>query len=87
MFVVEHKLRTKNTWLSGEFHLTRTTYLAFIMLNFRLLAACIGIVIGSILYLFYWNRFIAFLLGLIFRVSFGNQKASGVWLEIGKFMQ
>jgi len=56
------------------------------MLNYRLLAACIGIIVGSVLYLFYWNRFVAFLLGFVFRVSFWNQKASSVWLEIGEFL-
>ena len=55
------------------------------MLNYRLLAACISIVVGSILYFFYWSRFIALLLGFLFRVSFWNQKASSVWLEIGEY--
>jgi hypothetical protein len=53
------------------------------MLDYRLLAACISIILGSLLYFFYWNRFIAFLLSIVFRISFWQQGSSSVWLEIG----
>lgn len=60
------------------------TILLSIMMNYHLLAACIGIIIGSIIYFFYFNRLVAYLLGLAFRLSFWNQGASSVWLEIGE---
>lgn len=52
-------------------------------LNHRLLAACISIVVGSLLYFFYWNRFLAFLLGVAFRLSFWKQGPWSIWVEIG----
>jgi|SRR5882762_3128117 hypothetical protein len=55
------------------------------MLDYRLLATCISIVVGSLLYFFYWNRFIAFLLCLAFRVSFWKQGSWSIWVEIGEF--
>ncbi|KAL0956539.1 hypothetical protein HGRIS_002680 [Hohenbuehelia grisea] len=53
------------------------------MLETLLLITCICIVIAVILYLFYWNRVVAFLLSLLFRVAFWNQGASRIWVEIG----
>jgi hypothetical protein len=53
------------------------------MVDYRLLAACISIILGSLLYFFYWNRFIAFLLSIVFRISFWQQGSSSVWLQIG----
>jgi len=53
------------------------------MLDHRLLAACISIILGSLLYFFYWNRFIALLLSIVFRVSFWKQGSSSVWVDIG----
>ncbi|KAF7321613.1 hypothetical protein MKEN_00682400 [Mycena kentingensis (nom. inval.)] len=48
-----------------------------------LVIACIFVVLALGLYFFYWNRFIAFLLGLVFRVLYWNQGPFSVWLEIG----
>ncbi|KAJ7072266.1 hypothetical protein C8F01DRAFT_1205872 [Mycena amicta] len=48
-----------------------------------LLIACICVVVTLILYFFYWNRFIALLLGLVFRVLYWKQGPFSVWLEIG----
>jgi hypothetical protein len=48
-----------------------------------LLIGCICVVISLILYFFYWNRLIAFLLGLVFRVLYWNQGPFSIWLEIG----
>ncbi|OBZ68127.1 hypothetical protein A0H81_11865 [Grifola frondosa] len=53
------------------------------MLNFVLLATCICIIIVLILFLFYWNRFFAFILGLLFRLYSWNQEEASVWLSIG----
>ena len=54
------------------------------MLDYRLLASCISIIVGSLLYFFYWNRFIAFLFATAFRVSFWKQGSSSVWVDIGE---
>lgn len=53
------------------------------MLNHLLLVSCICIIIASILYFFYWNRFIAYLIGLFIRLVYWNQGASSIWVEIG----
>ena len=52
-------------------------------LNYHLVASCIGIIVGSVLYFFYINRLVAFIISLLLRVSFWNQGSSSVWLEIG----
>lgn len=54
------------------------------MFNQLLLIACICIVVALILYFFYWNRFIAFIIGQTIRILFWNQEGSSVWIEIGK---
>jgi hypothetical protein len=54
------------------------------MFNNLLLISCICIVVALILYFFYWNRFIAFLIKAVIRVIYGNQEASSSWVEIGK---
>ncbi|KAJ7783252.1 hypothetical protein B0H16DRAFT_1877649 [Mycena metata] len=48
-----------------------------------LLVGCVCLVVALVLYFFYWNRFIAFLLGLGFRVLYWNQGPFSIWLEIG----
>ncbi|EAU91786.1 hypothetical protein CC1G_04554 [Coprinopsis cinerea okayama7 len=53
------------------------------MFSKLLLIACICIVIALILYFFYWNRFIAFILAQIIRVLYWNQEGSSIWVEIG----
>ena len=53
------------------------------MFNRLLLISCICIVVALILYFFYWNRFIAFLICAVIRVIYGNQEASSSWVEIG----
>lgn len=53
------------------------------MFNRFLLAACICVVVPLILYLFYWNRFLAFFIGLAIRLLYWNQEASSIWVEIG----
>ncbi|KAJ7188161.1 hypothetical protein C8R46DRAFT_12137 [Mycena filopes] len=48
-----------------------------------LLVGCGCVTAATILYLFFWNRFIAFLLGLGFRLLYWNQGPFSIWLEIG----
>jgi hypothetical protein len=48
-----------------------------------LVVACVCIVVALILYFFYWNRFIAFIIGQLIRILYWNQEASGIWVEIG----
>ena len=47
------------------------------------LPACIGITFGLILYLFYWNRFVAYLIGLVIRLMWWKSSDSSAWVEIG----
>ena len=53
------------------------------MLEVWLLIACICIVIALVLYFFYWNRFIASLIGQAIRILYWNQEGSSIWVEIG----
>ncbi|KAH7874742.1 uncharacterized protein C8R40DRAFT_1171340 [Lentinula edodes] len=53
------------------------------MLNILLLIACICITIASFLYFFYFNRLIAWFIGLVIRLVYWNDGASSIWLEIG----
>lgn len=54
------------------------------MLNYKLLVVCICIVIALILYIFYWSRLVAYVLGRVFQLLFWSQGESSVWLKIGK---
>ncbi|KAF8161147.1 hypothetical protein B0H34DRAFT_654233 [Crassisporium funariophilum] len=53
------------------------------MFDRLLLVTCICIVVALTLYFFYWNRFIAFIIGQILRILWWNQGASSIWVEIG----
>ncbi|KAG7098617.1 hypothetical protein E1B28_000539 [Marasmius oreades] len=53
------------------------------MINTLLLIACICVDLAILIYFFYWNRFIAWVLGLVIRLVYWNQGASSLWLEIG----
>jgi len=55
------------------------------MLNFILLVACIGIVIALVLYLFYWNRFIAYIIGVVLRLVYWNNDSGSQWVDIGMY--
>ncbi|TFK25683.1 hypothetical protein FA15DRAFT_334222 [Coprinopsis marcescibilis] len=48
-----------------------------------LLVACVCIVVVLIIYFFYWNQFIAFVIGQLIRVLYWNQEGSSIWVEIG----
>lgn len=52
--------------------------------NRLLLVTCICIVGSLTLYFFYWNRFIAYIIGQVIRILYWNQEASSVWVEIGE---
>lgn len=52
--------------------------------NRLLLVACIAIVVALILYFFYWNRFIGFIIGQTIRILFWNQEGASLWVEIGE---
>ncbi|CAA7261639.1 unnamed protein product [Cyclocybe aegerita] len=53
------------------------------MFDSLLLVACVCIVAALTLYFFYWNRFVAFLIGQTVRILYWNQEASSIWVEIG----
>ncbi|KAI6121684.1 hypothetical protein F5141DRAFT_529930 [Pisolithus sp. B1] len=53
------------------------------MLSIYLLVSCICVLVASILYTFYRNRFFAALIGLFLRIRFWDQQGSSVWVEIG----
>lgn len=53
-------------------------------LNYRLLFVSICIVIGLVLYLFYWNRILGFIIGRIIRLLFWNQGESSIWVDVGE---
>ncbi|OSD07084.1 hypothetical protein PYCCODRAFT_793525 [Trametes coccinea BRFM310] len=53
------------------------------MLNVVELVVLALIVIALVLYFFYWNRFFAFLFGLLARFALWNQGESSIWVELG----
>ncbi|KAL6305048.1 hypothetical protein BKA93DRAFT_731948 [Sparassis latifolia] len=53
------------------------------MLNIVLLVTAICIVIVLIVYLFFWNRVVGYIFGLIARLFFWSQGESSAWVDIG----
>ncbi|KAK0460992.1 uncharacterized protein EV420DRAFT_1746434 [Desarmillaria tabescens] len=53
------------------------------MLDNLVLIACVCIGIASIIYIFYWSRLVAWLLGLVIRFLSWSQGASSIWVSIG----
>ncbi|KAH8118988.1 hypothetical protein DFH11DRAFT_1696800 [Phellopilus nigrolimitatus] len=53
------------------------------MFNVVLLVTCIAIALGSVLYIFFWNRSFGLLLGLLFRFALWSQNSSAVWVDFG----
>lgn len=53
------------------------------MLNTSLLGVCIGIVVGVVLYTFFWNRLVGFLISLVLRIIWWNQEGGSAWVELG----
>ncbi len=54
------------------------------ILNVVLLVVCVCIVLGLLLYLFFWNRLFAFIFSLILRLALWNQGESSIWVEFGE---
>jgi hypothetical protein len=57
------------------------------MIKTLLLVACVLIDIAILVYFFYWNRLVAWILGTIIRLVYWNEGASSLWLEIGTFLR
>ncbi|KAK0212569.1 hypothetical protein DFS33DRAFT_1370154 [Desarmillaria ectypa] len=53
------------------------------MLDNLVLIACVCIGIASVIYIFYWSRLVAWLLGLVIRFLSWSQGASSIWVSIG----
>ena len=53
------------------------------MLNVLELVAFALIVVALAFYLFYWNRFCAFLISLVVRFALWNQGEASAWVKIG----
>ncbi|KAH9485425.1 Protein CSF1 [Psilocybe cubensis] len=53
------------------------------MLNLNLLGICIAIVAALIFYFFYWNRFIAYVIGQTIRILSWNQESPIIRIDIG----
>jgi hypothetical protein len=56
------------------------------MLTVTFLIVSIFVLIGLILYLFFWNRVIGYVLSLLVRIFSWNQGSSNVWVDIGKHL-
>ncbi|KAK0226200.1 hypothetical protein IW262DRAFT_1457427 [Armillaria fumosa] len=53
------------------------------MLDNLVLIACICIGTATVIYIFYWSRLVAWLLGLVIRFLSWSQGASSIWVSIG----
>ncbi|EJD02702.1 uncharacterized protein FOMMEDRAFT_146573 [Fomitiporia mediterranea MF3/22] len=53
------------------------------MLSVVLLVACVAIAIGTILYLFFWNRIFGWILGVLVRLGLWTQDSSAIWVDFG----
>lgn len=53
------------------------------MLNAVLLVVSVCILLCIIFYLFYWNRFFAFVFSVIIRILLWNQGESSIWVGVG----
>lgn len=56
------------------------------MLDRLVLVACILIVLALIVYFFYWNRILGFMISCVLRILYWNQEASSCWIEIGQLV-
>jgi hypothetical protein len=62
---------------------TRILILPHLMLDTSFLVATILVVITLLFYILYWGRFLALLIGLVFRVVLWNRGGSSAWIQIG----
>ncbi|KAI0058067.1 hypothetical protein BV25DRAFT_1994498 [Artomyces pyxidatus] len=53
------------------------------MIDYYLLAATIAIIIVLLLYLFFWNKLIGYVIGTAFRVAYWNKGGESTWVHIG----
>ena len=53
------------------------------MLDVVFLIIWILVVLGLVLYLFYWNRVLGFLLSLLVRLLSWNQASASTWVDVG----
>jgi hypothetical protein len=53
------------------------------MLDAGFLVATLLVVITLLFYILYWGRFLASLIGLVFRVILWNRGGSSAWIQIG----
>jgi hypothetical protein len=53
------------------------------MFDVVFLIAWVLVVLGLVLYLFYWNRVVGFLLSVLVRVLSWNQASASTWIDIG----
>ncbi|KAG8213869.1 hypothetical protein J3R82DRAFT_10613 [Butyriboletus roseoflavus] len=53
------------------------------MLRVYLLVACICVLVASVLYIFYFNRLVAAVIGLFLRIRCWNKGESSIWIQIG----
>jgi hypothetical protein len=53
------------------------------MLDVKFLVATILVVVALLFYILYWNRVIAFLIGLALRVVLWKKGGSSAWIRIG----
>jgi hypothetical protein len=56
------------------------------MLKAYLLVACVCVLIASVLYIFYFNRLLAAVIGLFLRIRYWNKGGSSIWIQIGEFL-
>ncbi|PFH51536.1 hypothetical protein AMATHDRAFT_74889 [Amanita thiersii Skay4041] len=53
------------------------------MLDRLVLVSCICIGLALVIYFFYWNRFLALLIGSFLRILYWRNEGSSIWIEIG----
>jgi hypothetical protein len=51
--------------------------------NHLLLIACICVIIALVLYFFYWNRFVAWVISVVIRLLWWDKGGGSSWVEIG----
>ena len=56
------------------------------MLKVYLLVACVCVLIASVFYIFYFNRLVAAVIGLLLRVRYWNKGESSIWIQIGEYL-
>lgn len=55
------------------------------MLTVYLLVTCVCVLIASVFYIFYFNRLVAAVIGLLLRIKYWNKGESSTWVQIGEY--